>query len=618
MKKILALSLTLAMASTFAVCGATAIDHSNTLRQEIDNLHLTANTVEAEYCSSSLLFENGFSLDNKNDNYTLTNDTNTNNRTNQIRDRDQTTNRETTTNNKIANTEQTRESQQTTNNTNKNGTNNSSTNRTDNNLIAANPQGTSPYGIGQANRGVLPNNTTNSNSNLDSMVRVNNIDTYKNTTNSNIDGRVYNNDGAVVGTGNGLNTTNSNIKNITPRQNTVSQNTNSTPNGISSVNGENGGRVIIDSSNTSTSNKITDNTSSLAPSRNNRGIAPNANSAPNSTTLNTNANNSLNIDELTNKNARATTSPSASTNYNTTSNITNNSRDNRLSTNYTVVDKPTVDNTQNQTTNYTNKNTTTTNSGNNVNRPNTINSATPQNNTNFSRDKLDTVNQPFSTQSNSTQNSNNLKPRSSVFNNTDTTTTAESTTTLNNDYSVYQNKITELNSRLSTINATVDDNLKIARQNIQRVIDGEIALNDTQAEQINEYSRLLKKITHKLTENEFELMHSAGKIALANSMQNNDKNLNAVYLDMQYTLTCREHCLNCANDAISAINAVFLNITIDTQDSSNVTDTTTDLQNTDNATNYTQNATQSAFNKSTNVSNLTTDKKANNNSRTNI
>ena len=143
------------------------------------------------------------------------------------------------------------------NNTTFNNANNTAFNNTNNQNIAYSNKGTSPYGIGNANSGVLPNNgngnqTVDNNmlnrntnqGNLDSMVRTNNVDTYKNNANQNIDNNVYNNNGTKInnttnGTNNGLtsnyiapttkNNNNTNVQNGTNtnlQPKTATQNTN--------------------------------------------------------------------------------------------------------------------------------------------------------------------------------------------------------------------------------------------------------------------------------------------------------------------------------------------------------------------------------------------------------
>ncbi len=502
MKKILALSLTLALASTFGICGTLASDEQTTLRQEIDKLHASANDLNDIGCCSSLLFDNGMALNKVNNGYTIA-PSSTQNST----QADETDNQKSATGNEVN-----RNDPNSARNLANSNRNTATANDTTNN-IATTTQGTSPYGIGQANSGVLPNNANNArnnanavqprNTNLDSMVRTNNIDTYKNNINTNLDGRIYNNDGAMVGTNTqGVDTMN-NINN-----------------GRNAVNGVNYG-AIQNGVNSQTTSKVTAND----------GISPRTNNAPRQTTLNT-------------------TTPTPSTTF-ATQNI-NDATSDRINTQNNVANQ-----TSTSKGYATEKATTTESVMNNTNRTTT---ATPR------TTKIFTT----SVDSGETQNSTNA------------------------NYTEIQGRIDELNNRLSSLNATMDESLTLARTNIERVINKEITLNDTQASQINSYSRLLRKITHKLTENEFELMQSAGEIALAQSNQNKATDLSAVYLDMQYTLTCREHCINCANDALNAINSIFENFadqdaSTTTQDTTN--DTTTDTNVTANNTTATTNRT---------------------------
>lgn len=113
------------------------------------------------------------------------------------------------------------------NNLTNNGLNNNNTQNNNINNMAQSNKGTSPYGIGNANAGVLPNNgngnqvinsnpninnndsitnnntstnkanRTNHSGGIDSMVRTNNIDTYQNNQNRNIDNVNYDNNGNV-------------------------------------------------------------------------------------------------------------------------------------------------------------------------------------------------------------------------------------------------------------------------------------------------------------------------------------------------------------------------------------------------------------------------------------
>lgn len=451
MKKILALSLTFAMASTIGICCNTMnIDGQQALRQEIDSLHMLATEMDcgAEGCNTTLTFDRGVTLMSDNGGYVLSTE-------------DLAYTPATTDIKPEAGAARPNNSVATPRSADGASTYDVPANRVDNgyarkpvtnnnavNSINSANSGTSPYGIGNANSGVLPNANngnkvvngssnidTYNKSNLDSMVRTNNIDTYKNNQNTNADGTIYNNNGAVVGN---LNNTNN-----------VANNT------ATNINGTN--------TNTANTNSTTNN-----------GVN-NINTRPSNTNGTTTTNNSTTID-----------------------------RANSTSPQYTKDNK----------TNPYNKTTL------------------------------------------STQNTTN--------------------NTTQVDYTDLERNIDELNSKLSTLNTTLDQGIDTARANIQRVIDGEVVLSAEQAAKVNGYSRLLRKMTHKLTENKFELMHCAGEIAFSRSdSQSKARDLSPVYLDMQYTLTCREHCINCAIQALDAINQVFSSIPTD----STTTDTDNNGQN---------------------------------------
>ena len=137
-------------------------------------------------------------------------------------------------------------------------------------------------------------------------------------------------------------------------------------------------------------------------------------------------------------------------------------------------------------------------------------------------------------------------------------------------------------------------NMETARTNMQRVIDGDITLSDEQANRINGYSRVLKKMTQKVAESQFDLMHTAGMVAFVRSTQGNDTDLSPVYLEMKHTLTCREHCLLCANDALNAINTEFENL--DTNSNTPTDNNTNTTNNTVTTLSTTKNQTLNATN----------------------
>lgn len=116
-------------------------------------------------------------------------------------------------------------------------------NQNQTNNLSNNTSGTSPYGIGNANSGVLPNKTNSTTTtlprqnNLDSMVRTNNIDTYKNRTSQNLDG-TYDNNGNKIANNSGINAnyTSPTNTNQTIQQNAVMQNQNTIPQNTAGIN----------------------------------------------------------------------------------------------------------------------------------------------------------------------------------------------------------------------------------------------------------------------------------------------------------------------------------------------------------------------------------------------
>ncbi len=269
--------------------------------------------------------------------------------------------------------------------------------------IYTNNQGSSPYGIHNGNSGVLPNTNNTQNSNIDSMVRTNNIDTYKNNSVTNIDGKTYNNDGGVVSN----------------NQNSASNNPN------------------------------VNKTNMTAPNRNN-----------------TNSTKTDNTDSI----ARSDT-PSYS--LSNTQNRQNNSQS-EVKTNYGYNEK-----------------------------------------TNF--------------------------PTTS---NTRKTTYSDSS-------------ITQLNASLSSLNREMNDKMELARENIGKIADNTLELDDDKIDLINAYSRVVHCLSIKLAENHFELMRSAGRLALLQSELESDAELSPAYLDLSCTLRTREVCLQCLINALDELNSVF-------------------------------------------------------------
>ena len=176
MKKIIALSLTLALSSAGAV--AAVLPHTTNCEE------CSAIVNEHNIVDRDMLIGNGFAVINQEGEFNVVPQDNV-----------------------APNTVNT---QNTLYNNDYNNTNNAQYNQ--NNLSYA-QKGTSPYGIGNANSGVLPNNgngnqtvdninyntTANTQTkNLDSMVRTNNLDTYKNNANKNIDNNTYDNNGGNI------------------------------------------------------------------------------------------------------------------------------------------------------------------------------------------------------------------------------------------------------------------------------------------------------------------------------------------------------------------------------------------------------------------------------------
>ena len=301
-------------------------------------------------------------------------------------------------------------------NTNVDGTNQNTTtpNKTISN-INENNKGSSPYGINNGNSGVLPNESNTNNSNLDSMVRTNNIDTYKNNTVNNIDGKTYNNNGAVVS---------NNLRNLNNGVNTNSTNRN------------------VNNSNSNGTN--------LAERNNNSSTSTDSNDSLNSNTTNTNSTNNTHT-------------------------------------------KTTFDSNKISNTDYSVKSDTKSNIK-----------------TNYAKDDSE----------------------SSIF---------------------------ELNSSLANLNREMNEKMEQARENISKVVDKTIELDDDKIELLNAYSKVVHCLSMKLAENHFELMHNAGKIAIIQS-EGVDDSLAPAYQEMKYTLKTREVCLECLNEALDELNRIFDNV----------------------------------------------------------
>ncbi len=473
MKKILALSLTFALASAFVgISDGIKTNSQNALRDQIDELHILASTVETN--DKELAINDEYTINKANDYRILPRNIDTyreetnqnqvrNNTNNNAVVNNQTNTKQTTssTNNNL-NTQNSTNGVQNINNTN--GTNRVSNqtsslnnvvndgttanlngvnsinniNQNGTNNLSYNNQGTSPYGINNANSGILPNQgngnktvdgviANNNTNNLDSMVRTNNIDTYKNNANTNIDGNVYNNNGGLVNNG---------------------------------------------------ANNITNNT--------NNGVASNV----------PNANNTIN------NNAQNTTTP----------NTTDTNRN-------VVVD----DNVQNNTTDSVDND---------------------KNNTN-------TTATTDTTKTDITNNTTNQTTDDTTKNTTDITQNFVL------DMATIQQDIADLNDRISAQNEEMNQNMELARANMAKLLDNSVTLEQAKIKLINGYSHTLQCMTQKLAQNHFDLMHSAGMLALVQSTEGNNADLSPIYLEIKGTLLSREIYFDCANDALKAINGVF-------------------------------------------------------------
>lgn len=510
MKKILALSLTFALASAFVgISDGIKTNSQNALRDQIDELHILASIVETN--DKELAINDEYTINkandyrilprnidtyreetnqnqvrnNTNNNAVVNNQTNTNQTTNNTNSNLNTQNgtngvqniNNVNSTNRVAN--QTSSLNNGVNNgttNNLNGVNNTnSINQNGTNNLSYNNQGTSPYGINNANYGVLPNQgngnktvdgviANNNTNNLDSMVRTNNIDTYKNNTNTNIDGNVYNNNGGLVNNG----------------ANNIANNTN---NGVVSN----------------------------VPNANN-----NAQNTTNSNTTDTNRN--IVVDDTVKNNTTGT----VDNNKNTTNSATT-----------------TTDTTKNDTTNST------------------TNQAT----------------------------------------NDTTKSTTDITQNFVLDMATIQQDIADLNDRISAQNEEMNQNMELARANMAKLLDNSVTLEQAKIKLINGYSHTLQCMTQKLAQNHFDLMHSAGMLALVQSTEGNNADLSPIYLEIKGTLLSREIYFDCANDALKAINGVFG----DTNDVSTLelnknntkpTETTNSAKNTTKTTTPTKTTTQ--------------------------
>ncbi len=279
-------------------------------------------------------------------------------------------------------------------------------NRTNNtNNLTSNDKGSSPYGINNGNSGVMPNQTqSNTNSTLDSMVRTNNIDTYKNNTVTNIDGTTYDNNGVRVYQNSTTTSPNFSTNNENQMQNGET-NQNSSKNSVNPINEQNSNSTKQDDNNS----KITD-------------------------TDYTKENDSLKIDTKTN-------------------------------------------------------------------------------------------------------------------------------TDLRTMRSTYSNDVSELNSSLSALTKEMNEKMDTARENIDKVINNSVELDDDKIELLNAYSRVIHCLSLKLAENHFELMHAAGKLAIIQSETDNDELLSPAHQEMKCTLRTREVCLECMIETLDEMNKLFDNST---------------------------------------------------------
>ena len=424
MKKTLILSLTFVLAGAFTG-----------LATDMNAMHKNLNM--AEFSKSVLAIEPETAEENIDENYTISKEDFS------IRKNGNTPNRRQNSNS-VNNSNNTRNTNSSDRIGRNNNTSSNSNLRNENNTLSENDQSTSPYGINSGNRGVLPNgaDSTSPNNNVNSMVRTNNIDTYKNNTVTNIDGRVYDSNGVLV-----KDNTNANITN---------------------------------SANDSTFN--------------------NYNMTTNST---------QNFDTATSNNQ----------NSNQTNNMRNSS----------------VDTIQNSnTTPDTNKNTT-------INPTRDINT-TQTNNSNSTLDNNTKL----------TPNSNLNDTRNLDIDKKDIQidSVKRSTETKNEDF-------TSLNDRLSNLTQSMNEKMNTARDNIARVLDQSVNLDDRQITLLNAYSRVIHCLDIKLAQNHFELMRSAGYLAVLQSEEGTTANVDPINLEMRCILNTREVCLNCMIDALDELNGLF-------------------------------------------------------------
>lgn len=224
MKKIIALSLTFALASAGAITALTPHSHSCD--------ECSATIAEQNIVNRDMLIGNGFAVVNRDGHFNVV--------------PKKPINLNVVDGQNLTNTSGY-------NNNNYNTSNVQNGNLTNNNMGYA-AKGTSPYGIGNANSGVLPNNGNgnqtldqnyaNNNTrgtNLDTMVRTNNLDTYKNNANRNIDNNIYDNNGGnitnpMLANNNEVNNANTNnLTNTTPLAKAPSTSTTNNINTKSSI-----------------------------------------------------------------------------------------------------------------------------------------------------------------------------------------------------------------------------------------------------------------------------------------------------------------------------------------------------------------------------------------------
>ena len=170
----------------------------------------------------------------------------------------------------------------------------------------------------------------------------------------------------------------------------------------------------------------------------------------------------------------------------------------------------------------------------------------------------DNVNQNSKTTAESFKKTNNDSLNTKNDSTDNTKSTRNTTKSLKSNYSkIDSTSLAELNSNLSNLNREMNDKMEIARENIEKVVDKTIELDDDKVDLLNAYSRVIHCLNIRLAENHFELMHAAGKLAVMQSEAESDSLLGPAYHEMTCTLRTREVCLECLIEALDELNNIF-------------------------------------------------------------